>query len=159
MDKILFWTTLFLMLGLTFSDAFSEQSCCGYDMPTGIENNFGCHGGNCVWWAVYKRNDLSFMTMSPETADCPDCWVNDAIDNGYEIGTTPRKGAIAVYPHGFKWSKYGHVAYVESVNGKKYTVSEMGYDSWDCVREKTRRAGWHKVKFIYGKKAENKQSQ
>ena len=130
-------------------------------MPDGIENHFGCYeSGNCVWWAVYKRNDLHFMIKSPDTADCPGCWVNAAKSHGYTIGTRPRKGAIVVYKHSFfRWGKYGHVAYVESVSGKKYTVSEMGYDSWHCVRTKTRKAGRHKELYIYEKATEKEADQ
>jgi len=144
------WILLLVLLTIPYF-SFAEQSCCGYEMPPGVENKFGCHDGNCVWWAVFKRNDLNFMVKSPDTADCPGCWINAAKAHGYTIGTTPQKGAIVVYRHGFKWGKYGHVAYVESVSGKKYIVSEMGYDSWDCVRIKKRKSGRYNELYIYMK--------
>jgi surface antigen len=151
--KLKFWLAIGMMLVIPY-DVFGEQSCCDYTMPDGIENHFGCYEGNCVWWAVYNRNDLNFMVKSPETADCPGCWIDVAKSHGYTIGSTPEKGAIVVYTHGFKWGKYGHVAYVESVSGKKYTVSEMGYNSWNCVRKKTRKAGRYKESYIYEKRTE-----
>jgi surface antigen len=48
-------------------------------------------------------------------------------------------------------SGYGHVAYVESVNGDgSWTVSEMNYRGWDQVDQRTiRPGGVPLIGFIY----------
>jgi predicted outer membrane repeat protein len=130
----------------------AEQSCCGRTMPSGVTNPFSCFGsGNCVWWAVYKRNDLNFMIHSPDSVEYPNYWVKTARDHGYTVGSTPREGAIVVYPRSSTWGSYGHVAFVESVSGSQYTVTEMGYNEWTCVRRRTRTAGQYNESYIYEK--------
>jgi len=150
---LVFLTVLFLLFSL-HSNARSEQSCCGYTMPSNITNSFACTthskgNGNCVWWAVYNRNDLNFMSHSPDDSKNPDYWVKTAKAHGYSVDTVPKEGAIAVYPSGSAWGYLGHVAYVESVSGNQYTVTEMGYNAWNCVRTRTRTAGQYNEQFIY----------
>ena len=148
------WTIIFF-----FFDNFTISHCicrtillCGYSMPSGANNPFSCFGtGNCVWWAVYKRNDLNFMYHSPDTAQYPNYWVNTAKSHGYDVVTKPAKGAIVVYKRGSTWGNYGHVAYVESVSGNQYTVTEMGYNEWNCVRTRTRTTGQYDEEYIYDK--------
>jgi surface antigen len=63
-------------------------------------------------------------------------WYYNAIASGYGVGSAPRPGAIAQTSGG--WGGYGHVAYVESVNGGMVTVSEMNYNGgWNRVSSRT----------------------
>jgi surface antigen len=63
-------------------------------------------------------------------------WYYNAIASGYSVGATPQAGAIAQTSGG--WGGYGHVAYVESVNGGMVTVSEMNYNGgWNRVSSRT----------------------
>ena len=150
-------TFLFLLFNIVQPNSlYAEQSCCTATMQPGVNNPYVCgigettgYIGNCVWWAVYKRPDLNFMTRSPDSATYPNAWVNAALLNGYSVGKTPQQGAIVVYDNVSPWTPLGHVAYVESVNGNQYTVSEMGYDSWNCERTKTRTAGTYNENYIY----------
>ena len=55
-------------------------------------------------------------------------WKSAAKKAGLSVNGTPRKGAVA-------WFSYGHVAYVEKVDGKKIIISEYNYEpSYDHNR-------------------------
>jgi len=52
---------------------------------------------------------------------------------GYATGRTPVPGSIMV-----TWeSPIGHVAYVESVNGNSFTISEMNVRGWGIASSRT----------------------
>jgi surface antigen len=56
-------------------------------------------------------------------------WYYNAQAYGYAVGRTPSAGAIMV-----TWeSWWGHVAYVESVDGSCWTVSEMNYRGFGVI--------------------------
>lgn len=73
--------------------------------------------GWCTWWVKEKRPDIGGYWGNAVN------WLSSASAAGYSIGSAPAAGAIAYSPEG----SYGHVAYVESVNGNTVTISEMGY--------------------------------
>ena len=56
-------------------------------------------------------------------------WYYNAQFSGFRVGRTPAVGAVAWTPRGY----YGHVAYVEQVNGSQVLVSEMNYAGWNRV--------------------------
>jgi surface antigen len=60
-------------------------------------------------------------------------WLNSARGDGMSTGSTPAVGAIMVSSE----SWWGHVAYVESVNGDSFTISEMNYAGWGVVDRRT----------------------
>lgn len=60
-------------------------------------------------------------------------WLSSARASGYATGSEPAAGAIVVT--GESW--YGHVAYVESVNGGSITISEMNYKGWGITSSRT----------------------
>jgi len=71
--------------------------------------------GWCTWYVASRR-------YVPWNGDAHS-WYANAQAYGYPVGRTPRPGAIMV-----TWeSWWGHVAYVESVSGGCWTVSEMNY--------------------------------
>ena len=51
-------------------------------------------------------------------------WYANAQAKGYAVGDLPLPGAILVRQSAY-YGGYGHVAYVESVDGTSFTVSEM----------------------------------
>ena len=97
--------------------------------------------GYCTWYVANKRN-------VPWFGNAIEWWAN-ARPYGYREGQTPVVGAIMVT----RESGYGHVAYVEAVNGDgSWTVSEMNYKGWNIVSRRTIRAGQVPLSgFIYGK--------
>lgn len=70
--------------------------------------------GNCTWW-VAQRRAVTWLGNGGE-------WYANARAQGYAVGNRPLAGAILVRGGG---GGYGHVAYVESVDGTSFTVSEM----------------------------------
>jgi hypothetical protein len=72
--------------------------------------------GYCTWW-VAQRRTVTWMGNAIE-------WYGNARAQGYAVGDTPAPGAILVRRSAY-WSGYGHVAYVEDVQGTTFTVSEM----------------------------------
>jgi surface antigen len=75
--------------------------------------------GYCTWW-VARRRAVPWNGNAVE-------WFANAQAMGYATGDRPLPGAILVR-RSATWSGFGHVAYVESVEGTRFTVSEMNVD-------------------------------
>jgi surface antigen len=105
--------------------------------PPVVRNHFAF--GYCTWYVATKRN-------VPWFGNAIDWWPN-ARSYGYAEGQMPVVGAIMVT----RESSWGHVAYVESVNGDgSWTVSEMNYRAWNVVSRRTLKPGQAPiVGFIY----------
>ncbi len=75
--------------------------------------------GQCVDWASYMRPDLGGLMLGNANA-----WARNAAARGYSVNRSPSAGAIFQTSSGW----YGHVGYVEAVNGDgSITVTEMNY--------------------------------
>ena len=73
--------------------------------------------GQCTQWAWYKRQDLPLLGNA-------NAWAYNAAALGYLVDHTPAAGAIFQTSSGW----YGHVGYVEAVNGDgSIVVTEMNY--------------------------------
>lgn len=81
--------------------------------------------GNCTWW-VAQRRAVTWLGNGGE-------WYANARAQGYEVGNTPLAGAILVR----SGSYYGHVAYVESVDGTSFTISEMNVSGLGVLTTRT----------------------
>ena len=81
--------------------------------------------GWCTWYAWSKRPDL------PGNMGNANMWAANARRAGFPVDSTPRVGDIFQTGSG----RYGHVGYVESVNGDgTITVSDMNYNGrWGKV--------------------------
>ena len=81
--------------------------------------------GWCTWYVSTKRY-VPWMGNAIE-------WFSNAHAMGFPEGQTPKVGAIMVT----RESGYGHVAYVESVDGDGgFTVSEMNYKGFGVVDQR-----------------------
>lgn len=95
--------------------------------------------GWCTWYVASKRYVPSHWGNAGN-------WLNSARSAGYSTGGEPRPGAIVVT----KESGYGHVAYVESVNGETITISEMNLVGFGRVSSRTIPAHYWAIKgYIY----------
>lgn len=76
--------------------------------------------GQCTWYVAQKR----YVPWSGHAKS----WLDNAKAYGFTTGNSPQAGAIMVLSEG-GWTGrlYGHVAYVEAVNGEWVTISEMNY--------------------------------
>jgi surface antigen len=82
--------------------------------------------GYCTWY-VANRRCIPWFGNAWE-------WYGQAQAYGYPVGQQARVGAVAVWDQ--RMSGYGHVAYVESVQGDGFTVSEMNYNAWGQVNSR-----------------------
>jgi N-acetylmuramoyl-L-alanine amidase len=108
----------------TATPAISRSS--GGSSLLGVTRFTGGGGGHFPWgwctWYVSSRRYVPWMGDAH-------AWFGNAQAYGYATGRTPRPGAIMV-----TWeSWWGHVAYVESVEGSCWTVSEMNYRGFGIV--------------------------
>lgn len=95
--------------------------------------------GYCTWY-VANRRPVPWLGNAS-------AWFSQAQLYGWRTGQTPAVGAIMVTME----SGWGHVAYVESVSGSSWTVSEMNYKAWDVVDFRTINPGQVPlIGFIYG---------
>jgi surface antigen len=100
------WTSGTGLSGLSTNDYYGKSHSYPY--------------GQCTWWVAQKR-------AVPSWGNAVD-WINNAVAAGYEVCPgrycVPRIGAI-IYLKGHRI--YGHVAYVERIEGGKVIFSEMNY--------------------------------
>ena len=110
----------------------------GAPVTAAVGNRFAF--GYCTWY-VFNR-----VPYIPWLGDAR-VWYGQAQAYGWPTGQSPRSGAIMVTNE----SGFGHVAYVESVNGDgSWTVSEMNVKGWDVVDNRTiRPGGVPLIGFIY----------
>lgn len=95
--------------------------------------------GNCTWYAKSRRPDL------PNSLGNANTWYSRAAAMGWNVGSTPKKGAIGTTTAG--WA--GHVVYVEgvSLDGQYATISEMNYRGLYSMN--TRTVHFSEFNYIY----------
>lgn len=121
--------------------SYSSYSGGGYNVLYTLRLGYnGGYPGQCTNYAHYKRPDLPAMMGNGGE------WLGYARSYGFATGYSPRVGSIMV--SGESW--YGHVAYVESVSGGSFTVTEMNYVGPYVVSRRTIPIGAGFIKgFIY----------
>lgn len=93
-------------------------------IPSGKGHRFP--SGYCTYYVASKRK-ITFGGNAKQ-------WLTNAKSAGYQTGSTPAVGAVVVTTDS---ARYGHVAYVESVSGDSFTVSEMNYEGFGIVNKRT----------------------
>lgn len=101
-------------------DSSSSRSAAASKVRTnpGSSKN-GYPYGYCTYYVATKR-------YVPSNWGNAKAWLGSAQRAGYSTGKAPAVGAIGVTPE----SWWGHVVYVESVNGDSVTFSEMNAVGW-----------------------------
>ncbi|MEA2064733.1 MAG: CHAP domain-containing protein [Patescibacteria group bacterium] len=134
------------------SESSAVEYCCGLNSPgnpfvCGPHDNNPNRYGNCTWYAAYKRPDVT-----PPCLGNASSWFDQANNGGLSTGQIPSVGSIVV----FNWYNnnnvnIGHVAYVEQVNSdNSFNITEMGWNSWDCVHTNTYKKGGNELGGIIG---------
>jgi surface antigen len=101
--------------------------------------------GQCTWYVARQRPDLPYFLGSAGNAKN---WIASARSHNLPTGIEPAVGAVAVFQPGQYGAGYfGHVAYVESVNGDKITISEANFGSRQPGTRRT--LPWSGLRFIY----------
>ncbi len=73
--------------------------------------------GQCTWYSFGRALELTNKKMPTGNAQT---WLSKAIAMGYQTGTQPSAKSVVV----LAGRKFGHVAFVESYDGKSITISE-----------------------------------
>ena len=108
------------------------------DVKAGSSNN-GYPYGYCTYYVATRRAVPSSWGNAGQ-------WLGSAQRAGYSTGSTPVAGAIVVT----RESWWGHVAYVESVDGDSFTVAEMNVKGWGVTDRRTISIGDSVIKgFVY----------
>ncbi len=87
----------------------------------------GYDAGNCTFFVKEQRPDL------PNFLGNANQWLNSAVAEGFQTGSKPIKGAVAVTTAG----GLGHVAYVTAVHDDSIEISEMNYSGLGVVTHRT----------------------
>lgn len=90
------------------------------------------NGHNCTNYAGYMLTLSGDAGPGVAMGNAKD-WDTSAANLGYLVNTTPTVGSIAQWDDG----DYGHVAYVEAVNGSTITVSEDNAAPYNTFRWRT----------------------
>jgi surface antigen len=78
-------------------------------------------------------------------------WLGNARTAGIPTGSTPRAGALVVFPVGYGGSSIGHVAYVVRVNHNgSYVISERNWNHNQAITTRLIVPGYPGTGFIYG---------
>ena len=102
------------------------------------KNTFARSGykGQCTWFAYGRAKETANKSMPGGNAKT---WLSSAIAMGYNTGSSPVTRSVIV----LAGTTYGHVAFVESYDGNKITVSEGNVDN-PCNRKNS---GCDQVKY------------
>jgi len=108
----------------------SSRALAASSSPT-VKKSTGSSGnaypyGYCTYYVATRR-------YVPSSWGDAKNWLNSANRAGYQTGSTPAVGAIVVT----RESWWGHVAYVENVNGNSITISEMNAKGWGVTSRRT----------------------
>jgi LysM repeat protein len=106
--------------------------CC---LGPNVNNKFPV--GWCTYYVATKRN----VTWTGDAG----YWYQNAAYQGYQVGPTPKVGAIMV-----TWESWaGHVAYVEAVNPDgSWVVTEMNWVAFDVIDQRTIKPGQLGTKLV-----------
>jgi surface antigen len=107
-------------LGLSCDQTCGGVPPCGG--KCGFNNPYPCcdNGGNCTYWAWHQACNNWFSNGMTENGNA-NTWADRARQKGFPVKPDPSPGTIGVNING----TYGHVAWVEKVEGDYVTVSEM----------------------------------
>jgi hypothetical protein len=105
-------------------------------------------GGGCTAYAWSRRQDIPPWPGEGNAGN----WANNAARDGFPVDNTAEVGAIMAWPASQKYSQWGHVAYVEQVDGDRVQVSEASYYTGDTViRYRWVSASADGARFIHAK--------
>ena len=87
----------------------------------------GPYGTNCTWYAWKMASEKAGVTL-PGWGNAKE-WYSDASNDGYSVGATPKANSIVVWGN---WTSFGHVGYVEKVEGN---IMHVWDSTGPCIDE------------------------
>lgn len=113
---------LIILLFLIINFSFVKVNAASNPYP-----KTSSYGTNCTWYA-WKTTKEKANVILPNFGNAKD-WYKNAKNAGYQVSSTPKAKSIVVWGD---WTTYGHVGYVEKVDGNTIYV-------WDstgpCIDE------------------------
>jgi len=114
--------------------------------------NTQCHrffSGQCTSWVAFKWATVLGRCI-PWTGHAKS-WLNNAQNAGFKTGKEPKVGAIIVLKEaGWAARRYGHVAFVESIDDQNVTFSEMNFKgAWQITQRSYPLNDPHILGYIY----------
>ncbi len=110
---------------VTRSSSRSQTTASSVNHAPGSSKN-GYPYGYCTYYVATRR-------YVPSSWGNAKAWLSSASRAGYSTGSQPAVGSIVVTAE----SWWGHVAYVESVNGGNITIAEMNAVGWGKISRRT----------------------
>lgn len=89
-------------------------------------NATSSYGTNCTWYAWNMAYEKGGVTL-PGWGSAKN-WYSDAQKSGYSVGSTPKANSIVVWGD---WTQYGHVGYVERVEGTTLHLWDSAHSCFD----------------------------
>ena len=83
---------------------------------------------NCTWYACGRVKEVLGINIDKHWGDAYQ-WADAARNAGYVVDNNAAPNTVAVWPRGTGVYGYGHVAFVERVNGNMMHVSEYNYSN------------------------------
>jgi len=112
----------------TYSNSTSDQALYNQKIYSRPASAYGSHRfpwGQCTWYVAQRR----YVPWAGHAKQ----WIANARAYGYQIGNSPKAGAIIVT----RESWYGHVGYVESVGSGTVTFAEANYKGLGVITRRT----------------------
>ena len=119
------------LFSVTNVSAMKDQTVTLYTQPISPTSGYAYDFGFCTYWAALRRQQSDHPI--PGNWGNANTWDDNARAEGYLVDHLPAAGSIMQTDAG----ALGHVAFVESVQGDSWTVSEMNFKGWDEVDSRT----------------------
>lgn len=102
-----------------------QKRCPAANLSFLAYGGYVCQCTSYAGWKVYENYGISISAWGNASN-----WGNSARSRGYRVDSNPAPGTVAYTTAGY----YGHVMWVESVNGNTITLSEYNYVYGDFSR-------------------------
>lgn len=110
-------------------------------------DTWGYYYRNCTSYVAWKSAQKGLKLSGKGSMGNGGQWAANAHRYGLKTGDTPKRGAFAVWETG----GFGHVAYVEDVEGNNVIVSEYNFvaDGEFSIRQVTKNSPGAPTKYVY----------
>ena len=109
--------------------------------PTTDHNPLGDSEGYCTWGAQEQIHEHTGYFVKALTGNAEN-WADQAVAAGWTVVADPRPHSIAVFSSALVGG-VGHVAWVEAVNGRQLTITEMNNGFGATVDNGYHTTGFH----------------
>ena len=134
-------TALSLVAALATAPAGADATADLTASPMTDHNPLGDYEGYCTWGAQEQIHEHTGYYMKALTGSAEN-WANQAQAAGLTVVGEAQPHSIAVFSSSLVGG-VGHVAWVDAVNGRQITITEMNMGPGATVENGYRTAGFH----------------